>query len=1205
MRETIKMSETLDKKRYSESSNIVGKFLPKIYIRRITLEDSNTLSFDYNDSPSIPTRVLTPSTAMTVDWHIKDLLTEDGIGVITRDATDDAEGQSSIQSEILAHLNVILIVAKKSANPAGIHQALNQLSAFFRNNPSNIRLTDILQRFQQEPDVTYSILPARPKELNFSVRNSQYQEYDIDNNPINIIPGNETFRLENEFWDNCRDISLLAFTYFDFDSLELEGVSPEDVASLSWLLGDVSIDEVTSNGQVSSTSILFKDLETGQPYSGPVHSMNGGAFMTGLEHTSDSRRLTRTRVPMRKVQDFRKVQRTSLVNYQSAQFESFSGQSPFLSYMEGENKDFFEIEKVVVDLDRSTKSTDIEFSINLADIYRTNSKYYDLFKDLSEDLKTKIMTRRVKIDSIEVLRRRVTRHDIGNTKLGSPKKVEFDQIQTPVHSVSRSGQPYGTPSVAPIQTEMGLLREVENPEGVPNVQTSRDSYRSFYANDLQIRKLWDSNGVYQYGVNLRVIDDTRSFFMDIMQESRKYLTLLKSYLEEASIPIFDVRNINRPDESTMTSLNIYDPPEYASKIQTLGNYDPTTGTFTRIFVTKAREKYFPGATARNIANNYLQIVQMSFGKSFVSLSRGSSSTVRSNDRNFFAIDTDGNINRGDTVTDILSRDGVYDSDTSRDAMMSMILPNNSRPELIQSFIKSYEDVVLEMEKYFNFTDDTNGIEGAGYTGKQPNNIIEVQRWFSSVDSTVDEDNFIYLDKVFESMVYIGFDFAEPSIEAPRRVSYTRLLERMQTEVRDYGLSQDNVAAISADFIAIGNDKIYFKEIDNKYIRERELKEKEFEMKIPGYQKKRILSFSAPPAGRNASTRSMVPPGPSAASLKRFLTVLSGLSNSTALNAISSLNSFGADEDESTSANVNYWSFMDGIAEYNRDNTVDYGTEIEAYRPLDRIPLPATEIECDGVTLQPISDTEIEDVGDRFRNLQTTMPTITRNIRSVESSRMPEIIPGLRPVTVQLLDSKVEEILQTNLLPKIDTIPHFKVENFVKPSFFPDAIVTLEVKPMNKVSMKLPQKMTVGTATNPISKTKSFSLSSGRTSKVLGRRRGGFKISKEFTGIKVVPDKALKKSSLKSTPPSRDSLKGFNGVSESLTAPKSNTGSKVAPLKASGGQRGRSRSQSPVRRLRGVSSGNSTNNNTVKVNFNPPNVQPKTQNYGPTIGGFGY
>jgi len=515
---------------------------------------------------------LTPATSVTVDWHIKDLLSEDGLGVITKtNEPDDVAKQSARQSEILEHLNIILIVAKKNANPGGIHEALSRLSAFYRTNPSNIKLRDVLRTLNQEPGIEYYDLPARPKELNFSIRNSQYQEYDINNNPINVIPGTRNIRLDNEIWDNCRDLSLIAFSYFDFESLELEGVTPEDLSRLGWFLGDISYEEITSNGQVSATSILFRDLETGQPYYGPVHSMSNSSFMTGMEHTEDSRPLTRTRVPMRKVQDFRKVQRTSLVNYQSAQFESFSGQSPFLSYMEGENKDFFEIEKIAVDLDRSSKSTDVEFSANLADIYKTNSKYYDLFKDLPQDLQVKIMTNHVKIDSIEILRRRVTRHDIGNTKLGSPKKIEFDQEQTPIHLVARSGQPYGTLSVAPIQTEDGLLREVENPEGIPNVRTATESYRSFYANDLQIRKMWDSNGVYQYGVNLRLIDGTRSFFKDIMLESRKNLTLLKRYLEEASIPIFDVRNVNRVDESTMTSMNIYDPPDYASKIESLGN----------------------------------------------------------------------------------------------------------------------------------------------------------------------------------------------------------------------------------------------------------------------------------------------------------------------------------------------------------------------------------------------------------------------------------------------------------------------------------------------------------------------------------------------------------------------------------------------------------------------------------------------------------
>ncbi|HAI37940.1 MAG TPA: hypothetical protein DCM40_07350, partial [Maribacter sp.] len=58
------------------------------------------------------------------------------------------------------------------------------------------------------------------------------------------------------------------------------------------------------------------------------------------------------------------------------------------------------------------------------------------------------------------------------------------------------------------------------------------------------------------------------------------------------------------------------------------------------------------------------------------------------------------------------------STTSFNKLYNMINPSNARPETIDSFIRTMQDLVLEMEEYFGI-DHTTTIsnEGGGYTAR--------------------------------------------------------------------------------------------------------------------------------------------------------------------------------------------------------------------------------------------------------------------------------------------------------------------------------------------------------------------------------------------------------------------------------------------------------------------------------------------------------
>ena len=99
-------------KRYEETDQIVGQFLPKIYTRRITLE--NVLQ---------GTDIQNSKTSVTVECQIKDILDENGIGVITK----NSDSLDNSQIDILSALKIALIVFKDKQVASNFSTAIGGL----------------------------------------------------------------------------------------------------------------------------------------------------------------------------------------------------------------------------------------------------------------------------------------------------------------------------------------------------------------------------------------------------------------------------------------------------------------------------------------------------------------------------------------------------------------------------------------------------------------------------------------------------------------------------------------------------------------------------------------------------------------------------------------------------------------------------------------------------------------------------------------------------------------------------------------------------------------------------------------------------------------------------------------------------------------------------------------------------------------------
>ena len=810
--------------RFKDSDDIVGQFLPKVYTRRITLEDTQISKIEFRNTRRRRAlrKVKAPGTAITVDFQIKDVLSEEGLGVITNNQNPE-EDANQVQDEVLSSLKIAVMLFSDNSAFEAVFNTIRNFSAFgWRVNlPSTMPsfeqyLKQSVQNLNREENrVLLEIKDARPETIGFEVRNSQYQEYDLNNNLINVIPYTHTFKAENEEFGMCKNLSLVCFTYFDFESLSLDEITPDEIRRLGYVTGDLAADMVTRDGLVESTALVYKDAITNQPYYGPVHVMGDGSVMTGLMHKDNSRLLISRQIPLTKIQDFRSFQRLQETNYQPSTLQTFDSSIPSLDLIEKSNKDFFDVEDVVIDFDRMDKVANIEFTIDLPSIYE-RTRYYDLVK--SNQANTMFgYPALMDILEITVVRRRVTKRLLGNNRLGAPTRIPFDQVEEEDFVVATSGQNAsislgGNRKVATKEDSDSKIMEVQVPGFAGIIK------RRFFVEDREVADYLGTGAVFQYGVKLRMKDPTKDRFINLLQVARTNLQQLNLYLQEASIPVFDSRMITKPDPNQPISLDdVRDPPQYGESVQQ-GNYDAVTNTFTKDFVTKSKRKY----RLRGFVDNYIDIIEIAFAKSEVSL-YNYSNPVQGNDGER------GMVNEGNAAgiranpLDLVMSEESMTMESAATSLYNMINPSNARPETIRSFLKTYQDLVMDLEDYFDigYTHSLS-TEGSGYKARG-DNTLSVQRWFSGVDENEDDesgtesDNYIDmspLQRVFfrywrDGDLQKGFGIPQISNQA-----YQDRIELERSRFPGAAIT-GATARITPLSIVIGDDEIFFDEEEMK------------------------------------------------------------------------------------------------------------------------------------------------------------------------------------------------------------------------------------------------------------------------------------------------------------------------------------------------------------------------------------------------------
>ena len=809
--------------RYKDIGNIFGQFLPKIYTRRIILESSNELTrVNRGEDPS---NGMADLANIKVEAQIRDVLDENGIGIITQNQHADRHGgQHHLVNEITAWGNQhvqdaqrdivqatrVIMVLGDSKYIYDFSEILGKLApgsenfsrhgleeetsfvGMVRHFLENARRRSLSNR-RDDFYLDYVMLPALDATHGssyYGLENSLYHRLDANNNIIRVHPLTYEFNLLDT---EMKNLSLLTFSFFDFRSLagynqDFDHIQNEELLELGYMMGDMTLDTILDrDGNVSPWSAHYFYSKSGAPYVGPVHKMpaeSGHRHMTGRTHTNESVLLDLKYVPQTKVQDFRSMKRAQPTLYTPDNLPSFIDHTLKDDFVTKKHRNHFKTTGVVVDLDREIRETNIKFTVDMHNIFRLCSRYVDIIDSLPDREQQDVIENFPIID-IKVLRRRVTNRPIGHNTLGFPARKVFDTNEE-VHVVAQSrdvSDHFGDRRLIPRDSEVGYLAD-HAPPGEPPVLLP---YRAFVAKDKQISEIIDSGGVYQYGVEITVADKTKAFFQNIIEFARMKMKEMEKYYEEATMPVFDRNYLDPKDASYPMPLGGDLPdPTRGSPALPHGNYDRKTNTFTPEFNAHVRDRY----DIRSWVAIYFYMIRMSLGINSINLT----STKFSDP---------GESGVGYNLIDVISETTNFNLDLPAHRRIERLIePKNSRPEQIAEFISSFRSLMLHIEKFFEFPNlDETGHLGGRVTSKTDSYHHTIRRWFSFVDG-VESDNYVDLSVPVPPRInYIHDPVAASPFGFP-----TANLNDLQTDVIAWG---DNYAAVLPTGMNIGDTVVHF------------------------------------------------------------------------------------------------------------------------------------------------------------------------------------------------------------------------------------------------------------------------------------------------------------------------------------------------------------------------------------------------------------
>ena len=260
------------------------------------------------------------------------------------------------------------------------------------------------------------------------------------------------------------------------------------------------------------------------------------------------------------------------------------------------------------------------FAFSQLDFMKDNSVYGRFFDNVADDIADEVL-KKCTMEEMKIIRRRVKHFKQGAYARGYPSVYEPWSNEEKEHVVVSTTAKKRGRNVGKLQstrrivqkktgaptnigrTNSGGIREIELKTNATNGKDFR--VRHFTGKDIGVKRQTD--GIYQYGVEITMRDYVPVYIGKELQTLRKHVARLKEYEVYSRIPVVNryqqtykephIEN-SRVDQQTDKADPVVDIVAGVSKANTnsskqtqVGFYDPTINRFTRDFRVWAARRY--------------------------------------------------------------------------------------------------------------------------------------------------------------------------------------------------------------------------------------------------------------------------------------------------------------------------------------------------------------------------------------------------------------------------------------------------------------------------------------------------------------------------------------------------------------------------------------------------------------------------------------
>jgi len=453
--------------------------------------------------------------------------------------------------------------------------------------------TNVLKKIGMKKDQTSffksTFMEVQTKKLFGNIESPLVEKSDDTGKTIKSIPLDFNFTIDQH---NPTHLCYFAVPYIDWDSVASsmngsgnsvygDSLNPtrrlraSDFEKIGVIPIPLKYDVVFTQGKLSGKSFFYQTRK-GETWTGPVHRMSDGKYMTGNSHSVSSKYLELVRTNNVKVHDFRTSEGLKFIgimnDFQDEQATIFNVLRNLQAKDQSLNAAGNSRNSYMSDVFLSSgirKSAKFMFLINMDDLISTNSLFGKLIKTSDLTLRDKVFDNST-VKSLKIYRQTVEKVT-GTNSVGTATPKYLEQNIAPVLVVS-TAQQQGAKNLVPTTnfTEEG------------NMSFSDVGIKAFNVTDRNFASTDRSK--YQYSIEIEVVDRTIEYLRGEVTKIRNFINTLQNYESDM------LNSVIRPKERGDNPY-VNDASVALSRTRRVGGYDFRFGNLTPNFAKRMKKKY--------------------------------------------------------------------------------------------------------------------------------------------------------------------------------------------------------------------------------------------------------------------------------------------------------------------------------------------------------------------------------------------------------------------------------------------------------------------------------------------------------------------------------------------------------------------------------------------------------------------------------------